>query len=94
MPKPSENLFKMKEILSQPGVWVGYNPYKEPEHQCLATALHIAGLSCTGVEYRLLWKLTGRDYISRWNDQHGRTLEEVLTLLDQAIALAKQEEGI
>lgn len=67
---------KVHELLSQPGVWVPYPP-RNPNQQCLLTAVHTCYANRGSEVLSRIHKQTGYD-VGRWNDTHSK--EEVLAL--------------
>lgn len=47
------------------------------------------GLGSYFFAYNLLMRYTGEDFTGKWNDAKGRTKEEVIEVVDKAIALSK-----
>jgi hypothetical protein len=91
---PVEELLAQRDAVLL-GEWVQGDP-KNPGQACLVIRCQLDGL---GLCQRIL-PVPAQDFISAtingfpfsWNDQPGRTKEEVLEALDQAIRLAKEAE--
>lgn len=102
MPTVEEILIRARELVARPGGW-RQGDYGTPDCCCLIGAVNIAaGLpvnsaaSPRGVEmdaYRLLERATGAINVAHWNDERERTVEDVLSGLDRAIALARSASG-
>ena len=91
--KPSEVLRAARETLAVPGVWVQGNPTHRfadtdsaDQCECLSTAIG---------QMRRARKFARRvladGVLTEWNDAPGRTLPEVLDVLQRAAELAESE---
>jgi len=94
-----------RERLSEPGVWAQGVTSLDGDRCCLTMALSEAGClrlhyqrapnsganPCKAVE--AMAAATGISGLTSWNDTPGRTLDEVLAVLDVAIERAEREAG-
>ena len=87
-----------RERLSEPGVWVQGTEGIGDDHDCLYTALMTVRPSRSRSASHKAVELLKRHgdalwCVPTWNDAPGRTLDEVLAVLDRAIAQVEQEAG-
>lgn len=85
-------LMKAKEILLEPGRWVQGEP--PADHDCAQSAIVAAGMMLgreyitagSAVQYVLRMHQEAA-HIPSWNDEPGRTLTEIIALLDEAMTV-------
>lgn len=78
-------LIEVRQLLIDEG-WCQHASENNLGQHCLMGALNI--VDHDGKAYLYLYSLTNHD-VCRWNDAPGRTFEEVIALLDKAIAEAQ-----
>lgn len=84
-----EDLIEARATLLRDGWCQGQFKNQRGEH-CLIGALS-GGMD--GIAYKTLTELSGIRRIARWNDSDGRTVDEVLELLDTVIAEQEKDEN-
>lgn len=81
-----QTLIEVRQLLIDKG-WCQHFSENDLGQYCLMGALSIVG-DPNDEAYIYLYPLTNYG-VSRWNDAPGRTFEEVIALLDKAIAGAQ-----
>lgn len=92
--KPSEVALAAKDVILDHG-WVQGDFFGPNGEVCLSAAIRMVGWQeGDSLVHKAVRARTGLDAAFRWNDQPGRTKQEVLDLLDDVARDLKEQEQL